>query len=131
MWRKTGRYANRARPRLPLQTFGFCWPSLPLNGDLAHTRASRTGQAFVTWLDASLRHPRRRDDALVNGAIKLEKLELSCLESVAEGRASAVPEPIASRLLAMGLVQEQSEAGHSRRLQLTPKGLSFIRSSDQ
>ncbi|WP_333679992.1 hypothetical protein [Dyella sp.] len=67
----------------------------------------------------------------MNGAIKLEKLELSCLESVAEGRASAVPEPIASRLLAMGLVQEQSEAGHSRRLQLTPKGLSFIRSSDQ
>jgi len=60
----------------------------------------------------------------------LEKHEVSGLECVAEGRASAVPEPIASRLLAMGLVQELAEAGRGR-LQLTPKGLSFIRSSDQ
>jgi hypothetical protein len=66
----------------------------------------------------------------VNVAIQLEKHEVSGLECVAEGRASAVPEPIASRLLAMGLVQELGEAGPGR-LQLTPKGLSFIRSSDQ
>jgi hypothetical protein len=67
----------------------------------------------------------------VNVAIELEKHEVSGLECVAEGRASAVPEPIASRLLAMGLVQELGETGHGGRLQLTPKGLSFIRSSDQ
>lgn len=67
----------------------------------------------------------------VNVSIQLEKHELSGLESVAEGRASTVPESIASRLLAMGLVQDLGEAGHDGKLQLTPKGLSFIRSSDQ
>lgn len=67
----------------------------------------------------------------MNVAIQLEKHEVSGLESVAEGRASAVPDPIASRLLAMGLVQPLDEAGRGGRLQLTPKGLSFIRSSDQ
>lgn len=67
----------------------------------------------------------------MNVAIQLEKHEVSGLESVAEGRASAVSESIASRLLAMGLVQELGEAGRGVRLQLTSKGLSFIRSSDQ
>lgn len=67
----------------------------------------------------------------MNVAIQLEKQEVSGLEKVAEGRASAVPEPIASRLLAMGLVQPLSGQGRGMSLQLTPKGLSFIRSSDQ
>ncbi|RUL75247.1 hypothetical protein [Dyella choica] len=66
----------------------------------------------------------------MNVAIQLEKHEVSGLECVAEGRASAVPESIASRLLAMGLVQPLNAQGHGVTLQLTPKGLSFIRSSD-
>lgn len=67
----------------------------------------------------------------MNVAIQLEKHEVSGLENIAEGRASAVPEHIASRLLAMGLVQPLREEGRGLTLQLTPKGLSFIRSSDQ
>jgi hypothetical protein len=66
----------------------------------------------------------------VSAAIQLEKHEVSGLESVAEGRASVVPETVASRLLAMGLIQQRNEEGRPT-LQLTPKGLSFIRSSDQ
>ncbi|GLQ90744.1 hypothetical protein [Dyella flagellata] len=67
----------------------------------------------------------------MNVAIQLEKHEVSGLESVAVGRASAVPESIASRLLAMGLVQPVHEQERGVTLQLTPMGLSFIRSSDQ
>lgn len=67
----------------------------------------------------------------MNVAIQLEKQEISGLESVAVGRAWAVPESIAARLLAMGLVQPLQEQGRGLTLQLTPKGLSFIRSSDQ
>lgn len=67
----------------------------------------------------------------MNVAIHLEKQEISGLESVAEGHASAVPESVASRLLAMGLVQKLDEKERGATLQLTPKGLSFIRSSDQ
>lgn len=67
----------------------------------------------------------------MNVAIELEKQELSALESVAEGRWSTVPEPVILRLLAMGLVQKLDEEARGPTLQLTPKGLSFIRSSDQ
>jgi hypothetical protein len=76
-------------------------------------------------------------EVLVNVSAQLEKSELTGLENVAEGRASAVPEHVVSRLLAMGLVQpsangmERGPAGHGLTLQLTPKGLSVIRSSDQ
>lgn len=61
---------------------------------------------------------------------ELENHEVFGLESVAEGRASVVPETVASRLLAMGLIQKLDEEGR-RTLQLTAKGLSLIRSSDQ
>jgi len=67
----------------------------------------------------------------VNVAIQLEKHEVAGLEKIAEGRVAAVPDSIASRLLAIGLVQPLREAGRGLTLQLTPKGLSFIRSSDQ
>jgi len=68
----------------------------------------------------------------VNVLVQLDKGELIGLESVAEGRASALPEHVVSRLLGMGLVQK-SHHGVERgaALQLTPMGLSFIRSSDQ
>jgi hypothetical protein len=61
----------------------------------------------------------------------LEKQEITALEGVAEGRASALPEPVVSRLLAMGLVQKLEGEEQGAKLQLTPKGLSLIRSSDQ
>lgn len=68
----------------------------------------------------------------MNVAIKLEKHEVSGLENIAEGRVAAVPEDVASRLLAMGLVQPlKAEGRRGLTLQLTPRGLSFIRSSDQ
>ena len=68
------------------------------------------------------------EEVRVNVSIRLEKDEVAGLESIAEGRASSVPEPVASRLLAMGLVRQPHEG---TALELTPKGLSFIRSSDQ
>jgi hypothetical protein len=67
----------------------------------------------------------------VNVSVQLEKNEIAGLECVAEGRAAAVPEYVTLRLLAMGLVQQYGEAERGMTLQLTPKGLSFIRSSDQ
>ncbi|RDS81714.1 hypothetical protein DWU98_10880 [Dyella monticola] len=68
----------------------------------------------------------------MNVCVNLEKSEIEGLESVAEGRASAVSAPVTSRLLDMGLIQPCDENGHGMKtLQLTPKGLSFIRSSDQ
>jgi hypothetical protein len=69
--------------------------------------------------------------ASVNAATQLEQQDLRGLESVAEGRALSVPAAVVSRLLAMGLVQKLEEEEHGAMLQLTPKGLSFIRSSDQ
>lgn len=67
----------------------------------------------------------------MNVSVQLEKYEVAGLECVAEGRATAVPEHVTSRLLEMGLVQQYDEAERGVTLQLTPKGLSFIRSSDQ
>jgi len=67
----------------------------------------------------------------VNVSVDLEKSDIAGLESVAEGRASVVPTPVTSRLLDMGLIQTCDESGQGKTLQLTPKGLSFIRSSDQ
>lgn len=67
----------------------------------------------------------------MNVSVQLEKNEIAGLECIAEGRAAAVPEHVTSRLLAMGLVQQYGEDERSATLQLTPKGLSFIRSSDQ
>ena len=67
----------------------------------------------------------------MNVVMQLEKQEITALESVAVGRASAVPEPVVSRLLAMGLVQKLEEDERGATLQLTPKGLSLISSSDQ
>jgi chromosome segregation and condensation protein ScpB len=68
----------------------------------------------------------------VNVSLQLERSEITGLEKVAEGRAAAVPEQVVSRLLAMGLVQaSQHGTEQGWTLQLTPKGLSFIRSSDQ
>lgn len=68
----------------------------------------------------------------MNVSVSLEQGELSGLERVAEGRAATVPEHIAARLLAMGLAQQSSDGTeHGVTLQLTPRGLSFIRSSDQ
>lgn len=66
----------------------------------------------------------------MNVSVQLEKSEVAGLEWVAEGRALAVPEDISCRLLAMGLVQvHRAERGMT--LQLTQRGLSLIRSSDQ
>jgi len=67
----------------------------------------------------------------VNVPMQLETIEVAGLESIAEGRASAVPDYVTARLLAMGLVQHCEEPEHRLTLQLTPKGLSYIRSSDQ
>jgi hypothetical protein len=67
----------------------------------------------------------------VNVPVQLETSDVAGLERVAEGRASAVPEHVTARLLAMGLVQQYDEAGRGPVLQLTPRGLSYIRSSDQ
>lgn len=68
----------------------------------------------------------------MNVLVQLDKIELIGLESVAEGRASAVPEHIVSRLLGMGLVQKpHRNVEPGAAIQLTPMGLSFIRSSDQ
>lgn len=67
----------------------------------------------------------------MNVSVQLEKNEIAGLECVAEGRAAVVPEYVTSRLLEMGLVQQYDEAERGMSLQLTPKGLSFIRSSDQ
>lgn len=67
----------------------------------------------------------------MNVSVQLERSEVAGLESVAEGRAASVPEEVAVRLLAMGLVQISARTGRGMTLQLTPKGLSFIRSSDQ
>lgn len=69
--------------------------------------------------------------ASVNAATQLDQQDLCGLESVAEGRAPSVPADVVARLLAMGLVQKLEEEEHGAMLQLTPKGLSFIRSSDQ
>lgn len=66
----------------------------------------------------------------MNVTFSLEQQEVTALESVAVGRSSVVPEPVASRLLAKGLVQPLDEGGRGVSLQLTPKGLSLIRSSD-
>lgn len=66
----------------------------------------------------------------MNMTMQLERSEVAGLESVAEGRASTVPEHVTVRLLAMGLVQKH-ETDRGVPLQLTPKGLSIIRSSDQ
>ena len=68
----------------------------------------------------------------MNVSVQLEKSEVAGLENIAEGRATSVPEQVISRLVAMGLVQPSREGQASpMALQLTPKGLSFIRSSDQ
>ena len=68
----------------------------------------------------------------MNVSVQLERNEVAGLENVAEGRVAAVPEEIVSRLLAMGMVQKaHDDAGRGVTLQLTSKGLSFIRSSDQ
>lgn len=67
----------------------------------------------------------------MNVSVQLERSEVAGLESVAEGRAASVPEEVAVRLLAMGLVQISTRTGHGMTLQLTPRGLSIIRSSDQ
>lgn len=68
----------------------------------------------------------------MNVSVQLERNEVAGLENVAEGRVAAVPEEIVSRLLAMGMVQKsRDDAGRGVTLQLTSKGLSFIRSSDQ
>lgn len=68
----------------------------------------------------------------MNVLVQLEKDEVAGLESIAEGRAAVVPQSVASRLLAMGLIQKVvDEAERHMPLQLTSKGLSFIRSSDQ
>ena len=66
----------------------------------------------------------------MNVAFSLEQQEVTALESVAVGRSAAVPESVTSRLLAKGLVQPLDEEGRGVSLQLTPKGLSLIRSSD-
>lgn len=57
---------------------------------------------------------------------QLDRNDLFSLERVAEGRATVLPESMAARLLALGLVQ-QGEAS----LQLTSAGLALIHSSDQ
>jgi hypothetical protein len=63
---------------------------------------------------------------------QLERSDLASLERVAEGRSSSVPESMADRLLALGLVQKAGhQAGHAVALQLTSVGLSLIHSSDQ
>lgn len=68
----------------------------------------------------------------MNVSVQLERNEVAGLENVAEGRVAAVPEEIVSRLLAMGMVQKShDEVRRGVTLQLTSKGLSFIRSSDQ
>jgi hypothetical protein len=68
----------------------------------------------------------------VSVSVQLEKHEVAGLERVAEGRASSIAEPVAGRLLALGLVQRmESHVGHAAMLQLTAAGLSLIRSSDQ
>ena len=63
---------------------------------------------------------------------ELSLTDLECLAWVAEGRASQVPDAIAARLVARGLVQkpERSIAG-AAPLELTPAGLAHVRSSDQ
>ncbi|GFZ88141.1 hypothetical protein [Dyella caseinilytica] len=58
---------------------------------------------------------------------QLDRIDLASLERVAEGRSSTVPDPLADRLLALGLVQKAED----RALQLTSVGLSLIHSSDQ
>lgn len=68
----------------------------------------------------------------MNVSIQLETSEVVGLERIAEGRASTVPDHVADRLLAKGLVQQMDVRADSQAgLALTPKGLSFIRSSDQ
>jgi hypothetical protein len=63
---------------------------------------------------------------------ELDRNDLTALEHVAEGRASALSPPIVDRLLALGLVQESASSIESAMgLQLTTAGLSLIRSSDQ
>jgi hypothetical protein len=63
---------------------------------------------------------------------QLDRSDLSSLERVAEGRSSTVPESMADRLLALGLVQKADHhAGAAVALQLTTVGLSLIHSSDQ
>lgn len=62
----------------------------------------------------------------------LDLTDLKCLAWVAEGMASRVPDPVAARLLRKGLVQRsESLDKETATLQLTPAGLTHVRSSDQ
>jgi hypothetical protein len=69
--------------------------------------------------------------AVINST-QLDPKDLEHLAWVAEGIASLVPESSAGRLLIAGLVRkvDPSIEGNTA-LELTEKGLAFIRSSDQ
>jgi hypothetical protein len=69
--------------------------------------------------------------AVINST-QLDPKDLEHLAWVAEGIASLVPESSAGRLLIAGLVRkvDPSIEGNAA-LELTEKGLAFIRSSDQ
>lgn len=63
---------------------------------------------------------------------ELSLTDLECLAWVAEGRASLVPDATAARLIERGLVQRpQRVTGRAALLELTPAGLTHVRSSDQ
>jgi hypothetical protein len=65
-------------------------------------------------------------------AADLDSNDLDCLAWVAEGRAARVPDEVAARLLAAGLITQfqRGPDGHPT-LELTPAGLAHVRSSDQ